>query len=205
MRSALLQQPGQATASTSQAAAIDAANATETARLDARLELAAKKAAVASLEAQAGSAGSAGTDAPAPPGAASGRIVIERDDGSKITLDNPTAEQLAQVGVGSTGNAGAPEGWQAVAITSTVMWAIVAMIWMILRHRRRGTAAMPGKQSDDMAARMARIENAIESVAVEVERISEGQRFTTRLLSEGAAIPVPVAAHGNVALTNRAT
>ena len=65
MRSAFLQQPGQATASTSQAAAIGAANATETARLDARLELAAKKAAVASLEAQAGSAG---TDAPAPPG-----------------------------------------------------------------------------------------------------------------------------------------
>jgi hypothetical protein len=28
------------------------------------------------------------------------------------------------------------------------------------------------------------MEQAIESVAIEVERISEGQRFTTRLLSE---------------------
>ncbi|MHB0948354.1 MAG: hypothetical protein ACYC3Q_11545 [Gemmatimonadaceae bacterium] len=32
--------------------------------------------------------------------------------------------------------------------------------------------------------RLARIEQAVEAVAVEVERISEGQRFTTRLLSE---------------------
>jgi hypothetical protein len=30
----------------------------------------------------------------------------------------------------------------------------------------------------------------IETVAVEVERLAEGQRFTTRLLSEGAIQPV---------------
>lgn len=35
--------------------------------------------------------------------------------------------------------------------------------------------------------RLARIEQAVDAVAVEVERISEGQRFTTRLLSERAA------------------
>jgi hypothetical protein len=29
------------------------------------------------------------------------------------------------------------------------------------------------------------MEQALEAVAIEVERISEGQRFTTRLLSEG--------------------
>jgi hypothetical protein len=44
------------------------------------------------------------------------------------------------------------------------------------------------------AARMARIENAIESVAVEVERISEAQRFTARLLTDGPAQPVGAAA-----------
>jgi hypothetical protein len=32
-------------------------------------------------------------------------------------------------------------------------------------------------------ARLARLEVAIESIAVEIERISEGQRFTTRLLN----------------------
>lgn len=34
--------------------------------------------------------------------------------------------------------------------------------------------------------RLARLEQAVESIAIEVERISEGQRFTTRLLAERA-------------------
>ena len=33
-------------------------------------------------------------------------------------------------------------------------------------------------------ARVARVEQIVESTAIEIERISEGQRFTTRLLSE---------------------
>ena len=39
-------------------------------------------------------------------------------------------------------------------------------------------------------ARMARLEVAVESIAVEVERISEGQRFTTRLLNNQLHQPV---------------
>jgi hypothetical protein len=34
--------------------------------------------------------------------------------------------------------------------------------------------------------RMTRLEHAVESIALEVERISEGQRFTTKLLAERA-------------------
>ena len=36
----------------------------------------------------------------------------------------------------------------------------------------------------DVAARLERMEQAIDSIAIEVERISEGQRFTTKLLAE---------------------
>lgn len=36
----------------------------------------------------------------------------------------------------------------------------------------------------EVASRLERMEQAIDSVAIEVERISEGQRFTTKLLSE---------------------
>ena len=36
-------------------------------------------------------------------------------------------------------------------------------------------------------ARLERIEHAVEAIAVEVERISEGQRFTTKLLAERSA------------------
>lgn len=37
----------------------------------------------------------------------------------------------------------------------------------------------------EVASRLERIEQSVDAIAVEVERISEGQRFTTRLLSEG--------------------
>ena len=36
--------------------------------------------------------------------------------------------------------------------------------------------------------RMARLEQAVESIALEVERISEGQRFTTKLLADRAQV-----------------
>ncbi len=38
--------------------------------------------------------------------------------------------------------------------------------------------------SGDVVARLERIEQAVEAMATEVERIAEGQRFTTKLLSE---------------------
>lgn len=41
--------------------------------------------------------------------------------------------------------------------------------------------------SDD---RLARLESAVEAIAIEVERISEGQRFTTRLLTEQKQQPL---------------
>jgi hypothetical protein len=46
---------------------------------------------------------------------------------------------------------------------------------------------MPNSVPPDLTARLQRMEQAIDSIAVEVERISEGQRFTTKLLSERVA------------------
>jgi hypothetical protein len=44
----------------------------------------------------------------------------------------------------------------------------------------------PGSNVVVDADRMARLEQAVEAIALEVERISEGQRFTTKLLSDRA-------------------
>jgi hypothetical protein len=43
-----------------------------------------------------------------------------------------------------------------------------------------GTAPIP----TEVSAQLAHLSQAVDAIAVEVERISEGQRFTTRLLSE---------------------
>jgi hypothetical protein len=39
----------------------------------------------------------------------------------------------------------------------------------------------------EVTSRLERIEQAVDAIAIEVERISEGQRFTTKLLTERAS------------------
>ena len=80
------------------------------------------------------------------------------------------------------------------------LMATVGITWLLLHYLRGGRSMAPSAPSTELNARMARIENAVESVAVEVERISEGQRFTSRMLSEGAAQPVTHAAAGDRAV-----
>ncbi len=195
-----MRSPIQGTNAGAQARAASAADA-EAARLDAQLEVAAKKAALRSLEAQAGTGSSDAPALPAVPGNARGTITIERD-GNTIVLENPTAEQLAQV-TGVSNAPRPPEGWMLVTMTGGVLLTVVLVVWMVLNRNRRAIPAAT-KESPENAARMARIENAVESIAVEVERISEGQRFTTRMLSEGAAQPVAVPQRGDDVLRNRA-
>jgi hypothetical protein len=46
--------------------------------------------------------------------------------------------------------------------------------------RRGGSAQVP----NEISSQLAHLNQAVDAIALEVERISEGQRFTTRLLSE---------------------
>ncbi len=59
--------------------------------------------------------------------------------------------------------------------------------------RRWERDALQPRVPPEVNARLERIEQAVEAVAIEVERISEGQRFTTKLLSErtGGAMSSP--------------
>ncbi len=70
----------------------------------------------------------------------------------------------------------------------------VALVTAFRRFRRRRTRAVPANLLPESAQRLERVEHAVEAIAVEVERIGEGQRFVTRLLSESQA-PL-VGAHG---------
>jgi hypothetical protein len=62
----------------------------------------------------------------------------------------------------------------------TIAWA--RRIW---RRSSVAPAAIPPELTD----RISRIEHAVESVAVEVERIGEGQRFVTKLFAESGNRP----------------
>jgi hypothetical protein len=49
------------------------------------------------------------------------------------------------------------------------------------------------------------MEQALDSVALEVERISEGQRFTSKLLSEGRSVDEPRQIKSSASPPDRAT
>jgi hypothetical protein len=73
--------------------------------------------------------------------------------------------------------------YQFVLILATMFFGTfltVALGWAWFRRPPRvGT-----KQLDEIAERLAHLERAVDAIAVETERISEGQRFTTKLLGE---------------------
>jgi hypothetical protein len=72
--------------------------------------------------------------------------------------------------------------------------AFLLMLPLVLAYARRiwirGRPSVSSVSLED-SPRLQRIEQAIESIAIEVERIGEAQRFTTKLLGERAAEIVP--------------
>jgi hypothetical protein len=74
---------------------------------------------------------------------------------------------------------------EAIAAMSVVfMLAVLMPISIAFARRiwRRGSAPKPAE--DVVSPRLDRLETAVDAIAIEIERISEGQRFTTKLLSE---------------------
>src|SRR5690349_11567221 len=74
--------------------------------------------------------------------------------------------------------------------------AVVLIVRMSFRHKEK-MAALTGSTQNNAAleARLARIEEAVETIAVEIERMGEGQRFVTKLLAERSA-QLPEATRG---------
>jgi len=66
--------------------------------------------------------------------------------------------------------------------------AIVLLAKMAFRHKEKmaGLQGGPVRQAD-LEARLERIEQAVDTIAIEMERIGEGQRFVTKLLAERPA------------------
>ena len=69
----------------------------------------------------------------------------------------------------------------AAIIGGTIMVTTITKAWLSSRANR---GAPPNRRLDALEGRLERIEQAIDTVAVEVERISEGQRFASKLLAE---------------------
>lgn len=81
------------------------------------------------------------------------------------------------------------------AVVSLVIVGLVGSLVAIgiagfraLQRPRR--SALPSAPRDD--DRIAQLQQSVDAIAVEIERIAEAQRFSTRLLAERAGEPVAV-------------
>ena len=88
---------------------------------------------------------------------------------------------------------------RAIAIPAVfLITAFMMKIYLSHQERMKGLSITKlGRTSSD--ERLARVEQAVEAIAIEIERVSEGQRYVTKLLNEraqplleGVAAPVPV-------------
>lgn len=108
-------------------------------------------------------------------------------------------ERLASAPVALVAQAEAPptaqdklnELWGPILIIFTIfVLCPVAIAWARSIWKR---GSQPRVVTDrDTVVRLERMEQAMDAIAIEIERVSEGQRFVTRILAEGkAAIPIP--------------
>jgi hypothetical protein len=81
-----------------------------------------------------------------------------------------------------------------VAVVAVIFGTMTSVLYPLVRawarrlESRNAPAALPLR---DVEERLDRIERAVEAIAVEVERVSEGQRFVTKLLAERPAAKLP--------------
>jgi hypothetical protein len=71
-----------------------------------------------------------------------------------------------------------------IAIVAIICGSLHSLLKMYMR--RGGGTALPQADPREIRDGLGQLQQAVDAIAVEVERLSEGQRFTTRLLGEQA-------------------
>jgi hypothetical protein len=83
-----------------------------------------------------------------------------------------------------------PIGIVIIAIVAVAGGTISQILKVWLNRPRQAVA--PQADLRDIRAVLGQLQQAVDAIAVEVERLSEGQRFTTKLLSEQAREIAPI-------------
>jgi hypothetical protein len=76
-----------------------------------------------------------------------------------------------------------------ILMTGGVTTALIVTVGRVIAQRKAPPSLPPGSVAQ-LDERLSRMEQAIDAMAVEMERVSEGQRFTSKLLADRTAEPV---------------
>jgi len=114
--------------------------------------------------------------------------------GQEIAGASPALMSMAEEPSSPPDNSGNFEDGVAAGVFSTLGGVTVLLLlgrWIWKRFVRRDVPS-PRRLPAEDSERLKRLENGIEAMAIEIERISEGQRFVTRLMSESRSTePAP--------------
>ena len=100
-------------------------------------------------------------------------------------------------------NSDAPMAVAFFVSAASIIWA-VAFAWTrwLVRPQQESESVASQDQQYRLEQRLASIEHAVQAIAVEIERLGEGQRLTARLLADrlpqDTSTPRLVSEHGRV-------
>jgi hypothetical protein len=83
-----------------------------------------------------------------------------------------------------------PDAVTAIVIVFTLAVLMPLSIGIARRLWRRGSKSDAPAHDPMIAPRLDRLEQAVDAIAIEIERVSEGQRFVTKILAERPAASV---------------
>jgi hypothetical protein len=118
-------------------------------------------------------------------------------DARQLQLESDLAEtgrQLSSAPAGMVATTGVGASFAGFGSGQLLALSIVAVIFVFAPlaigfartlWKRSSRPALPPAVFNEAAQRLERVEAAVDAIAIEIERISEGQRFVTKLLSEG--------------------
>jgi len=94
------------------------------------------------------------------------------------------------------------------ALVAVMAFAMITAVLLPIslafaRRMRNNSSPPPQGMSAELDERLRRMEQAIESVAIEVERVGEGQRFATQLLANAPARTLAASTAGAERLEER--
>ena len=117
-------------------------------------------------------------------------ITITGSDGKTTTISLPGGVNAPAIAGNDVAPPAAPTEdsfAQGAAVGVSMTLLTLGVFALYNRFKRRGMKQETAQLSAESTVRFDRLERGIEAIAIEVERISEGQRFVTKMMSEPRA------------------
>ena len=110
-----------------------------------------------------------------------------------------TGQMLSSAAAGAIASTSAPPFIGGLSSNQVMGLSVLSIIFVLFPlaaglgraiFRRANKPGVPPQVLTETAQRLEHLESAVDAIAIEIERISEGQRFVTKLLSEGQPTPM---------------